>query len=253
MSNFTKDFEEYAKAAFTNHKNGDNHGAFVGFGNPNAKILYLANGVDWYINNAGEFAKERAVNAEHWNELISKGITDRSHKISGTKEGYNNPMGCINKLPVNRGMGKAICNFQRLLMEMELVDTLIHEPLLLDHMFFSEMVLDATRSTANKIAPMEQSRKDLMEMPFFDSFDVVILATSEELVDEDRQWLFKRFQLDEEHFDMTAPDLTTFKQTLFVFKGKGSKAGKFVLHTRRFSGGSSNDFFYQIAQILAGK
>jgi hypothetical protein len=138
-------------------------------------------------------------------------------------------------------------------MEMELVDTLIHEPLLLDHMFFSEMVLDATRSKANKIAPMEQSRKDLMEMPFFDSFDVVILATSEELVDEDRQWLFKRFQLDEEHFDMTAPDLTTFKQTLFVFKGKGSKAGKFVLHTRRFSGGSSNDFFYQIAQILAGK
>jgi hypothetical protein len=253
MSNYTKEFKEFAKAALENHKNGLEHGSFVGFGNPNAKILYLANGVDFYVNTAGEFAKERAANAEHWDKMISEDVANRDFKISGTSDGYNNPYGCINKLPVNRGMGKAICNFQRLLLEMDLVDSMVNEPTLLDHMFFTETVLDATRSTANKVALMEQERKDLLDMPFFDSFDVVILAISEELQDLDKEWIYKRFDMDEKHFDMTAPDLTTFKQTLFVFKGKGKKAGKTILHTRRFSGGSSNDFFHQMGRILKGE
>ena len=57
MSNYTKEFKELAKAALNNHKNGLEHGSFVGLGNPNAKILYLANGVDFYVDKPGEFAK----------------------------------------------------------------------------------------------------------------------------------------------------------------------------------------------------
>jgi hypothetical protein len=223
---------------------------FVGYGNPDSDILIVANDTDFFSGISKDANALKVQNPAHWETFLANGAADK--KISKTPEGYLNPQKPLKDLPFNRGNGKTLNSFQRIFHSAELVDSYQGPLTFLDLAFYVDFSIVPTRNSASKIISIPEARREILSHPFFQKFKLVILAIGRELMDQDVIWLKNNFNLDQsDDWDKSEPDLITFKQTLFVYTGSGKQAGKTVIHTRKMSGGSSNDFFVQLGKVIA--
>lgn len=225
---------------------------FVGYGNPEARILVLSNNTNFFLRVVADNDEFKCQNLAQWQAYFAKSNGETDFKIANTPDAFTNPVKPLKDLPFNRGEGKALNSLQRILFHADLVDAFQGPMLALDKVFFSEFVPIATRNTAGKITNLTDVRKTIIGHPFFKTFDVVIMAIGTEHKDDDYRWLVDNFGFSNpDHYDRIEPNLTTFKQTLVFHKGKGPLTGKTLVHARRLSGGSSNDFFSNFGKILA--
>jgi hypothetical protein len=223
---------------------------FVGYGNPDSDILIVANDTDFFSGISKDAKALKVLNPAHWENFLATGDVDK--KVSKTPEGYLNPRKPLKDLPFNRGNGKTLNSFQRIFHSAELVDSYQGPLTFLDLAFYVDFSIVPSRNSASKIISIPEARREILSHPFFQNFKLVILAIGRELMDEDANWLKCNFNVDQgDSWEVTEPDMITFKQTLIVYKGKGSEAGKTVIHTRKMSGGSSNDFFVQLGKVIA--
>jgi hypothetical protein len=224
---------------------------FVGYGNPDARILVVANAANYFLRVAENNDALKAENLAHWQSYFKASKGNTAYKIAGTPEAYSNPIKPLVNLPFNRGEGKGLNSLQRILFHAGIVEDFQGKMLALDKVFFTEFVPIVERNTAGKITNLRDIRKTVLSHDFFKSFDVVILGIGTELFEADFNWLIDNFGFaNPDHSERIEPNLTTFKQTLLFHKGIGPLQGKVLIHARRLSGGSSNDFFSTFGNLL---
>jgi hypothetical protein len=223
---------------------------FVGYGNPEADILLIANDTDFFYRTELELLPLKSANPDQWKQYLAN--PDPNAPLADAPKGFFNPTRPTVKLPFNRGDGKALNSFQRAFFHAGLTEKFDGDLTFLEHAFIVDFSVSSERNSASKIIQIPNARKELLAHPYFKQFKLVLLAIGRELMDDDASWLKLNFDLDQkDDWDMHEPDLTTFKQTLFVYSGKNRYAGKTVMHTRKMSGGSSNDFFMQLGKVIA--
>jgi hypothetical protein len=224
---------------------------FLGYGNPDARLLVIANSTNFFLKVADSNDAMKAENFQQWQQFFAKANGDPQYKLPNTPDFFTNPIKPLVNLPFNRGEGKSLNSLQRIMYHAKMVDEFQGPMKALDQAYYVDFAPIVTRNTAGKITNLTEVRKTIFSHPFFKSFDAVILAIGTELFDADYNWLFENFGFDNPDFyDKTEPNMITFKQTIAFFKGKGPLQGKLLVHTRRLSGGSSNDFFATFGEIM---
>lgn len=225
---------------------------FLGYGNPDAKLLVIANSTNFFLKVAESNDAMKAENFQQWQTFFAQSKGDVQYKLPNTPEFFTNPIKPLVNLPFNRGEGKCLNSLQRIMYHANMVEAFQGPMLALDQAYYVDFAPIVTRNTAGKITNLTEVRKTILSHDFFKSFDVVILAIGTELFDADYKWLFDNFGFENaDNYDITEPNMITFKQTITFYKGKGPLQGKLLVHTRRLSGGSSNDFFATFGEVMA--
>lgn len=156
---------------------------FIGFGNPNSKILIV--GQEMAIDPEKSpitLEMESYKNPEHWKEIIDKNISDINYSFNG-KNGFKNPRKPYDTKPSEtwRNYGKLVEHITDKKLE--------KNQEFFEHSFITE--INTVVSKTQKGYSPDKERNTILKHNFFKKFPITILATGHYLKMEEIEEIFE--------------------------------------------------------------
>ena len=236
---YSKEFINLVNKAFseseilTPEEKAEGNPYYIGFGNPNAKILFVGKekGFD-KEKNFGQFEFESLLNPKEWKSYIdnSIGINTNKHYNSNTYINAFYPY-----FGKNKG-GHTWSKYEKILKNIYPEMTTENNNFL-SYAFLTEVNFQPSKYSKIKVFN-NQERIDFLKEEYFKSFDVIILACGKYL---------SNTQI-EEIFDVTLQDNEKSEkhELLKIFKNKD----RILLNTRQLSMAVSNEYLKNISALI---
>jgi hypothetical protein len=202
---------------------------FVGFGNPNAKILILGKEKGFDVQNVEQLKKESIENPLQWNDFISKNIFINKEPFYGDSHFYTNVY-----FPYLGGQkaGHTWSKYQYLLQNTYLnFEFDIND--FLKFSFISEINPNPSK-TSNMKSYNDEDRLSFLSNEFYQSFSITILACGNYLSQKQIETIFDVNFLE---------DKGTPRNRLLVYKSEN----RILINTRQLSMDVSYDYLNKIA------
>ncbi len=226
---------------------------FIGFGNPNAKILIVGkevsnsdekDGMDFYNKNA-----------EIWKFNIERNI-----KQADVKDRYN-PLFAYKGLTRGQNKSNTWRNYQKLYDIIFDIDKNLNNESMLNFQtkFFITEMSEIPAKTTNSAQKKKEFKESLerrkneffKENDFIKKFPVIILACSNYIWNKENDWQINNI------FDVTYDENKIYSKGVYEFSSKNrfwthyNETGKkLVIHTRQLSNNVRNDMLLEMGKLI---
>lgn len=203
---------------------------FVGFGNPNSKILLIGKEKGFDESNIQQLQFESIENPNEWKKYIDNKIELNKTKFYESEHYINAFRPYFGKMKGGHTWNKYYTLLKNIYPEIQK-----YENEFLDYTFISEVNFQPSR--LSKIKSFNNTERiELLEKEYFKSFNVIICACADYLTD---------FQI-ENIFDVKfEKDLSNPNEKLKVYKNNS----RILINTRQLSMNIKNDYLTRIAEI----
>jgi hypothetical protein len=215
-------------------KNNSPNPYYVGYGNPNSKILILGMEKAFdYEKQQGQLFYESIANPDDWKRIIENNISDIYVKYDEQTSNYKNALHPYSdKKPKG---GSTYNKYQKL------VSKVVNEndSNIINSFFLNSFISEVNYSPSKKTKNPSHfgNRMEFLNHPFYKSFPITILACGNYL---------KRNEI-EKLFDVSyVSDSYSEKNNKLIIYKKGNRL---LMNTRQLSGGISNEYLQQISEL----
>ncbi|TDO96561.1 hypothetical protein [Flavobacterium sp. 245] len=203
---------------------------FVGFGNPNSKILILGKEKGFDVNNLKQLQYESIENPNEWKNYIDSGVTLNRTKFYDSEHYINVFCPYLAKMKGGHTWTKYFTLLKHIYPQIEK-----NENEFLDYTFLSEINFEPSKLSKIK-AFNNPNRIELLKNNYYKSFNVIICACGDYLSDN---------QI-EDFFDVKfESDLSNPSEKLKIFKNEN----RVLINTRQLSMNIKNDYLVTISEV----
>lgn len=223
---FQKSKEFYSNELNTNKPNP----YFVGFGNPNSRILIMGKEKGFDESNVKQLQYESIENPNEWKKYIDNKIELNKTKFYNSEHYINAFRPYFGKMKGGHTWNKYYTLLKNIYPEIQK-----NENEFLDYAFISEVNFQPSR--LSKIKSFNNTERiELLEKEYFKSFNVIICACADYLTD---------FQI-ENIFDVKfEKDISNPNEKLKVYKNNS----RVLINTRQLSMNIKNEYLTRIAEV----
>lgn len=236
---YSKEFINLVNIAFseseklTQEEKAEGNPYYIGFGNPNAKILFIGKEKGFDIEkNLRQFEFESLLNPKEWKNYIDNSIGINTNKHYESNNYINAFFPYLGK---NKG-GHTWNKYEKIL------KNIYPDMATENNNFFSKAFLTEVNFQPSKYSKIKifknQERINFLKEDYFKSFDAIILACGKYLNDSQIEEIFDVKLQDEEKSEK--------HELLNVFKNKN----RILLKTRQLSMAVSNEYLKKISNSI---
>ncbi|MBO9585303.1 MAG: hypothetical protein J7574_14160 [Flavobacterium sp.] len=235
---YSKSFKKLVDSAFNKstefYKNEHNlnkpNPYFVGFGNPNSKILILGKEKGFDQSNLKQLQYESIENPNEWKHYLENGILSNKAKFYDSEHYINVFHPYLGKMKGGHTWTKYYTVLKNIYPHIEK-----NENEFLNYAFLCEINFEPSRLSKIK-AFSNSERIELLKNDFYKSFNVIICACGDYL---------KHKQI-EDFFDVKfVSDLSNPSEKLKTFKNDS----RLLINTRQLSMNIKNDYLIRLSEI----
>ena len=203
---------------------------FVGFGNPNSKILIIGKEKGFDESNLKQLQYESIENPNEWKNYIDNKITSNRTKFYDSEHDINVFRPYLGKMKGGHTWTKYYTLLKNIYPQIEK-----NENEFLDYTFLSEINFEPSKLSKIK-AFNNPHRIELLKNDYYKSFNVIICACADYLTDN---------QI-EDFFDVKfESDLSNPSEKLKIFKNEN----RVLINTRQLSMNIKNDYLVRISEV----
>lgn len=227
---------------------------YIGFGNPNAKILIIGKEKGFDQSNMGQLKTESIDNVKQWKFLIDNDINDSKYKFSNDLyindwDNFYNPLQPYHGQLQGKGQGQTWYYYNKLASLISKYSFEKEISQLCDNVFMTELNYQPSKVSPGKDNLTEVLKfriKFLKENVFYQNFETTILAFGN-YIDESQILEIFGNNLELVNIDENLKS----NQRLFVYKD--SIKNRLIINTRQLSNQFPKVYLENIAKIIHNK
>jgi hypothetical protein len=203
---------------------------FVGFGNPNSKILIMGKEKGFDESNLPQLQYESIENPNEWKNYIDNNVSFNKTKFYDSEHYINAFRPYYGKMKGGHTWNKYYTLLKSIYPQIQK-----NENEFLDYAFLSEINFEPSK--LSKIKSFNNSERiELLKNDYYKSFNVIICACANYLTDNQIEEIFDvKFE----------SDLSSHNEKLKIFKNDN----RILINTRQLSMNIKNDYLIRISEV----